>query len=297
MLDINQEFMYKTFGYRYIIGPQSPPAQLHSLGWQIQRNSSYYFDGLKRPEEAGNCIFQYTLSGSGLLEIDGHKHVLKEGEAFLIAIPGNHRYFLPDDKMEWEFIFITLNGTFAREEWAKLQEMYGNVIQLKKEDEVIKYLLDIYCSAANNGISDGFQTSSIAYDFLMKLNKSTSLPALDQLSGNNSMEHAILFMKNNFYRDISLDDIAMHVHISKYHFNHKFMKTVGITPWNYLTKIRIEHSIRLLVTTDYTLDKISLLVGYTSANYYNKVFHKYVGLSPGKLREKYRNVNEYTLNI
>ncbi len=296
LLEINKNYMHKTFGYRYIIGPQSPPVQLHSLGWQIQKSSSYYFDGMKRPEEAGNCIFQYTLSGSGLLEIEGELHILKEGDAFLTVLPSNHRYYLPEESKEWEFLFITLNGNLAEEEWAKLKRMYGNVIRLHKEEDLIKYLFDVYWSAANEEIKDGYQTSTIAYEVIMKLNKSLSL-SKSEFSKNSSMDQAVLFMKQNFQKEISLSDIANHIQMSKYHFNHSFIKAVGITPWNYLTKIRIEYSIKLLVTTDYTLDKISHLVGYTSANYYNKVFHKYVGTSPGKLREKYSNVNGYTLNI
>lgn len=296
LLDFNKEYMYKTFGYRYILAPQSPPVQLHSLGWQVQKSASYYFDGMKRPEESGNCIFQYTLSGSGLLEIEGEQHILKEGDAFLTVLPSNHSYYLPEESKEWEFLFITLNGNFAEEEWVKLQRMYGNVIRLHKEEGVIKYLFDIYWSAANDDIKDGFHTSAIAYEFIMKLNKSLNLTKLE-FSKNRSMEQAILFMKQNFHKDISLLDIANHIHMSKFHFNHSFRKTVGITPWNYLTKIRIEHSIKLLVTTDYTLDKISVLVGYTSANYYSKVFHKFVGTSPGRLREKYSKINGYTLTI
>jgi AraC-like DNA-binding protein len=291
LLNIDKDFMHKSFGYRYLIGPQTPPVQLHSFGWQIQSSPSYFFDGRKRPDEAGNCIFQYTLSGNGIIQVDGQTQNLQEGTAFIAAIPSDHQYYLPETSKQWEFVFITLYGSLPLMEWTKLQETHGCVIPFHKDDEVIKFLFETYWKAVNNEIKDGYDTSSIGYEFIMKLNRTLNHPAAKDLTSNNQIDASIRFMLNNFHRDICLDDIADNIQMSKYHFNHTFMKTVGISPWNYLTKLRIEHSIKLLVTTDYNLEEISHLVGYTSANYYNKVFHKYVGISPGKLREKYRGVN------
>ena len=102
MLHIN-ESKHKAFGYRFVKGPQNPPAQIYSLGWQIQNSSVYDFDGLNRHNENGNCIFQYTLSGFGILEINGQQHILDERTAFIADIPSKHRYFIPEDSERWEF--------------------------------------------------------------------------------------------------------------------------------------------------------------------------------------------------
>jgi AraC-like DNA-binding protein len=291
------DIMYKTFGFRYMVGPQTPPVQLHSLGWQIQNSISYYCDGMNRQDETGNCIFQYTLSGNGILEINGISYTLREGDAFIAHIPSNHSYYLPESCDKWEFIFFTLHGDYVNKEWKRLQEMYSSVITLKKNSDIIQYWLETYLLAANNEITSGYQTSYIAYEFLMRLIQSLAYPATNEVSLSIKLEESIGFMKDCLHKDLILEDISNSVQMSKYHYLHTFTKYKGVTPWNFLTKLRIEYSIKLLLTTKESLEVISSQVGYRNANYFNKVFFKYVGMSPGKLRKKYHNINDFTLNL
>lgn len=289
--------MYKNFAYRFIKGPQSPPVEVYSLGWQIQSSLAYNFDGMKRHDESGNCIFQYTLSGSGVIEFNGQHHILNKGDAFLTVIPSNHRYYLSENCEKWEFIFITLTGEYAISEWGKIQEQFGKVIRFKEQEEIITYLWETYWAATNNKISDGYQTSSIAYEFIMKLLRSLNSQFKNGNPNNTCINISIKFMKDNLHRELCLDDIAGYVNMSKFHFNHTFTKSMGISPWNYLTKLRVEYAVKLLLSTKLTVDEISSMVGYTSSNYFNKVFRKYIGTSPGKLREKYIDINDFTINL
>lgn len=84
---------------------------------------------------------------------------------------------------------------------------------------------------------------------------------------------------------IGLDDLVAASGLSKYHFTRLFQKTTNLTPIQYLTKIRIEHAIELLRMTNYSIDEIAQLVGYSNGNYFIKVFHKRIGMSPGQFRE------------
>ncbi|AJH01927.1 hypothetical protein LF65_05410 [Clostridium beijerinckii] len=297
MLDINIDSMYKSFGYRFIKGPTSPPVQIQSLGWQIQNSSEYYFDGMKRPDDSGRCIFQYTLSGSGVIELNGQHHILDEGTAFLTSIPSKHCYYFSENGEKWEFIFITLIGNYAISEWTKIQEQFGAVMRFKRQEEIIKYLWEIYYAATNNKISDGYQTSAMGYEFIMKLFRSLNCQSISIKPNNSSVSSSIQFMKDNLHKELCLDDIANFVNMSKFHFNHTFTKAIGISPWNYLTKLRIEYSVKLLLSTKLTIEEISSMVGYPSSNYFNKVFRKYIGTSPGKLREKYTDVKDFTFNL
>lgn len=295
LLSNNTSNDYQNFAYRFIVGPQMPPTQLYSFGWDLQRKHDYYFHGMKRNDELGNCIFQYTISGSGIFETNGKRHTLKEGMAFISDIPSDHCYYLPEESTEWEFIYITLTGLFAVSEWKKMQEQYGNILYLT--EEFIHFFWKIYSLATNHVIKDGYITSAISYEFIMNLWKSlVSQPKKDQ-SVNYSMDSAVCFMKNNYHKTISLDDIASSVAMSKFHFNRTFLKNHGVTPWKYFTKLRIENAAELLLTTNHTSETISKICGYESSNYFDKVFRKYVGISPGKFRQTYSNINNFKLKL
>ncbi len=88
---------------------------------------------------------------------------------------------------------------------------------------------------------------------------------------------------------ISLDEIAEQANLSKFYFIKKFNEYMNTSPIEYLTKLRIERAFILLRDTDITVKEIACQVGYSDPNYFNKVFRKIVGTSPGRFRQSNYN--------
>ena len=63
-----------------------------------------------------------------------------------------------------------------------------------------------------------------------------------------------------------------------------FTAAVGVPPGRYLTTVRIEAAMRLLLHREYTLDVIASLCGFSGANYLCRVFKKETGQSPAQWR-------------
>ena len=59
---------------------------------------------------------------------------------------------------------------------------------------------------------------------------------------------------------------------------------VGVPPGRYLTTVRVEAAMRLLLHREYTLDVIASLCGFSGANYLCRVFKKETGQSPAQWR-------------
>ncbi len=55
-------------------------------------------------------------------------------------------------------------------------------------------------------------------------------------------------------------------------------------PGRYLTTVRVEAAMRLLLHREYTLDVIASLCGFSGANYLCRVFKKETGQSPAQWR-------------
>ncbi|MFS0611993.1 helix-turn-helix transcriptional regulator [Lederbergia ruris] len=54
--------------------------------------------------------------------------------------------------------------------------------------------------------------------------------------------------------------------------------------------MRIDKAMELLRSSDQTIQEIARLVGYSNGNYFSKVFHKKIGMSPGQFRESKHTV-------
>ena len=92
------------------------------------------------------------------------------------------------------------------------------------------------------------------------------------------------FLKKNYDKNITLNEISKAVSYSKSHFSYLFKAVTGLTVVEYLNKIRIERAIELLKSTDKNIVEISYEVGYNSVANFNKNFKSITGLTPKKFR-------------
>jgi AraC-like DNA-binding protein len=60
-----------------------------------------------------------------------------------------------------------------------------------------------------------------------------------------------------------------------------------MTVSQYKLSLQLNEAKRLLVDTKYSIEKISSIVGFSSANYFCKSFRKNVGVSPLQYRLQY----------
>ena len=80
--------------------------------------------------------------------------------------------------------------------------------------------------------------------------------------------------------DFGLEELANKMNMGRTSFYKKFEKITGITPNKYITKYRINKSVELYRTNNYTLSELSFLVGFRNASYFSTIFKKEMGLSP-----------------
>lgn len=97
-------------------------------------------------------------------------------------------------------------------------------------------------------------------------------------------EKALNYIRDNFNRPITLEEVSDHVHISPYYFSHGFKNFTGMNFIDYVTKLRIDEAKKLLLTTDMNVGDIGKQVGYYDPNYFGRVFKNLVGMPPSKFK-------------
>ena len=106
-----------------------------------------------------------------------------------------------------------------------------------------------------------------------------------QLSKASVMVYdAIQFVKQHHRERLSLDDVARHCCVSKYHLAHRFKEETGIGVIDFLNQIRIDKAVYYLNTSDLPVQQIAEQVGYEDANYFSRLFRKRTGYSPSAYR-------------
>lgn len=109
----------------------------------------------------------------------------------------------------------------------------------------------------------------------------------------NDVKHADVifkitaYVKNNYMKKITLDDIADNVYLSRTYISRIFREEMKVTLTKYINKIRIDKSKQLLLDSSLTLADVANLTGFDDQSYYSKTFRSITGMSPGKYREKH----------
>ena len=96
------------------------------------------------------------------------------------------------------------------------------------------------------------------------------------------------FIDESYRNDISLDTIARHFSFTRNHIINVFKKEYGITPFEYLNRVRIGEAKTLLEVTSRSLEDISLDCGFTSYSNFYKHFSAQTGCSPAAYRHAIR---------
>lgn len=84
---------------------------------------------------------------------------------------------------------------------------------------------------------------------------------------------------------ITLDDLAREFNFSKAHICNMIKANTGYTMSTIVNMRRLEKAAKLLKTTDYPLKQILKSVGFSSADYFTRIFKKTYGMTPIKYRK------------
>ncbi len=95
------------------------------------------------------------------------------------------------------------------------------------------------------------------------------------------------FLNKNYKEHLTLSLIAENFHINMYYLHHTFKQVSGITIMEYLMKKRIEKAKQLLENSNYTITRIAVIIGFSSAAHFSTTFRKRLGMSPSEYRTSY----------
>lgn len=189
-----------------------------------------------------------------------------------------------------------------------LNEIFGHIFFSSGNNfEVIKArileLVVLLSRAAVEGGADVEQIFGLNYKYLNEIHSFKTLDELtywlsriiarftDLVFNLTDVKHvdviykAMDYIKRNYMKKITLEEVASHVYLSPSYFSKIFKEEMKLNFNSYLNNMRIEVSKNLLMDDSINLADLSNLVGFEDQSYFSKVFKKLTGTSPGKYRE------------
>lgn len=102
---------------------------------------------------------------------------------------------------------------------------------------------------------------------------------------NESIDRAIQYMEDHITQNISLDELAQSINLSKFYFTRYFRKHLGMTPHQYFVNMRIQYAKRLLATTHDSVESVADQCGFNNVSNFIRIFKQRSGMTPTAFRK------------
>jgi AraC-like DNA-binding protein len=119
--------------------------------------------------------------------------------------------------------------------------------------------------------SDGFTPTNVS-------------TAVEQFK-NEHVERALSYMTKHVREKLSSDDMANAMGLSEEYFIRLFRQNLGMSPFQYFTRLKIEAASAVLVDNHLTISDVATRFGFENPFHFTKVFKKCTGLSPREYRK------------
>lgn len=238
-------------------------------------DSTYYVDR----RQYDSFLVMYVERGSGYVELDGIQTPLKAGSFLMLDCYLPHRYGTTEG---WETYWLHFDGVLARQ-YYDYCTAHGNILKLTQpfaaRQNLVKLFEELQSRPIVNEAVSSRRITALLTEFLCEQDHSTVQ------TGSAAVESAIAYISENAHLPITLDMVAQHASLSRYHFVRTFKKETGFTPHEYLLLTRINMAKYLLRTGKEPVKAIAYRCGFQSESSFCTAFKKIVSLTPMQYRE------------
>ena len=262
-----------------------PLQTLRGIGMHHITSHDYHWDN--RVRKNSYVLLQYTISGKGSFQTPDHTYPQQAGDLFLVQVPGDSQYSLPDDSECWDVLYLDFSSECLPLLY-HIHQTCGPAFHLETSSTLPEQMKQLYADAISNQLASVFDNSKAAYAFLLDLaDYALEHPALS----SPRVTLAKNYLDSNYYNtDLNLDEVADAIGLSKYHLCREFNHLYGISPGKYLANLRLQKSCALLLQNrQHTIAEIASMVGFSNDNYFCKVFRKAFGTTPTQYRLQNQN--------
>ena len=201
-----------------------------------------------------NCLFMPELIDSALIDCRSFTTLISSYQIhfnthLFISNPSSNIF--KDDNGKIKSILLSMLCEFEEKNAGYLQIIRSKTIEL-----LVQTMREIYSDIENN-------------------------------EKESQIDQIIKYIGNEYSNNITLNSVCKKFGYSFSYLSAKFKKEAGMNFTQYLQKIRVEQSKRLLANTNKTIEEIAATVGYRDIKSFYTVFRKFSDTTPAKFRKNY----------
>ena len=225
-------------------------------------------------------IAHYVIKNSVKFLCGDKEIVVKEGQVMFGQRHKNPPVYLVDNGTQAEFLsfhFQIFNYPLPLFKPFDVPNAPNALASYKK---ILRYL-NMYSALGVGSANATFM--ELFFQWLRRIHHSKT----DKLPHHEEILEAQLYLNQHVEEKLSVSDIAKQYNFSEKHFRYLFNKLVGVSPKQYLDRVKLERAYSLLKTTDLTITEIADKLGFNSGQHLANAFKKAYRVSPSDCRKSH----------
>ncbi|WP_028551290.1 AraC family transcriptional regulator [Paenibacillus sp. UNC451MF] len=238
--------------------------------------------------ENGYTDYQWIqcTRGQGMLDLNGTEHFINQGQGMLLFPDEPHEYYATIEP--WEVNWMAFNGSYVSEILHSLDFVSSRILTFANPDPILQKLFQLRSVAEATDPMKSLKCSSLTYEIILDLYRygaHTDIRSRQQYF--EQLAPALRYIEDHYHKAITLEDLASKLSVTPQHTCSLFQATLGVRPFEYVTKIRLRKAKELLMRQqELDINEVARKVGYEHTSYFNKVFKREEGMTPGAFRKK-----------
>ena len=254
----------------------------HYLDMQARHLDAHYHDFYE--------MF-YFVDGEVDYWVDGSVYHLKSGDILLINPLEMHKPIPRDDSTKYQRIVLWVNKEYLlgidngvfKTCFDKSLPTYKKI--LRPDTAQNSELISLFSNLIREYNGDNFASDSCAFGVLLQI-----LALVNRIALNNNLSsesyrtstlisEVLAYINEHYTEDLSLEGVAKHFFVSKYHLSHEFGKAVGTGMYRYLMikRLNVAHD---MLSNGTPPNQVATLCGFKDYTVFYKAFKGEYGISP-----------------
>ena len=226
----------------------------------------------------------YVHGGEVLVTVDDQEQLLQENELAIVFPNTVHSYRSNANSQ----VFLLIFSMAMVSEYEKALTMTRPQNPFLVEEQIHE---DIPCVLRSLGLDrECCSSKRLRKGYLLvllgRIIERLELVQVTTGEDVNLIRRLLVFMNEHFRENISLDQVAQELQVSKFHLSRCFSQKIGCNFNEYINALRVQYAENLLMTSHLSITDISFEVGFEGISTFYRAFWKNYGESPGQYRKR-----------
>ena len=244
--------------------------------YYVVRGSNYYFPG----EVQHFWEITYVDDGTLITDIEGKEFTLNPQEIIFYA-PGQEH--TQRTTTTCSYLTIVFDMDIKERDAETLKNKIFKATQ--KETELLTQFNK--ASAEYNDFTPMLLNTLVQMFIVSVLTSANEAQAskpimtkMQQKYDNELLGEIALYIQENIYSQLNVEDICYHFSISRSTIQTLFLKNLNTTPKQYISDLKFAKAKQMIKDSTYSISEIARICGFSSIHYFSRVFKEKYGITP-----------------